>query len=219
MATRSDKLSSTQQRWLAAICIVTALGLFLWSRVSRLNEEPLALETPRGTDFKVQDVPVRAVLVVAPIRVNLGTTINSQLQLQNIADAPVLGNEMNGTLTAGLSAVGCQVAPISPMTYSTTAQVAQMYWAWSVSDCTEGRKVLSASLTFHPNDPANTDSDPDVYQGDQHILVTKGFSVNDVKDWASTIATIIATIASLKAFWPSNAPRVRSSSSVDSGNS
>jgi len=125
LSSKSDKMSSTQKRWLAAICIVIALGLFLWSRVSRLNEEPLALETPRGTDFKVQNVPVRAVLVVEPIRVDLGGTISARLQLQNIADAPVLGNEMNGTLTAGLSAVGCQVATSGPMTYSTTAQVAR----------------------------------------------------------------------------------------------
>ena len=124
-----------------------------------------------GNEFLVQGRKVDVNLTTPPTRLPVGEPITAVLSFQPPSNPDIsgLGNEHDGTFNPSLSMSDCTVNPQQQPPQPSTQPIAAFTWTWTVSDCSQGDKLLRATLGF----AGPSDSDAEPYRFSQYVKVVQ----------------------------------------------
>ena len=124
-----------------------------------------------GNQFLVQGRKFDVSLTTPPSHLEVGEPITVVLAFQppSNPDTTGLGNEHDGTFNPSLSMSDCTVNPQQQPPQPSTQPIKAFTWTWTVSDCSQGDKLLRATLDF--TGPSDSDAEP--YRFSQYIRVVQ----------------------------------------------
>lgn len=167
------------------VALVVAYRDAIQSKTRERDELEARQLADSGTDFLLEDKPVRALLTVTPLQVKVNNSTTAILRLTTLATSATagLGNERDGDLAPSLQAADCKVDSPSAQVKSTKLMIAAFVWRWAVTCTSAGRKDILVTLAFESPDKSN-DSDPMPFQ------TLRQFSAYD--DWSTSVLGALA---------------------------